>query len=239
MISYGRTDIGRVRSINQDNIFFSDESVGRLPNLYIVADGMGGHKAGDFASDYAVKNFVEKVKKCKSSNPITIIKKCVSEVNQEIVELANSNEEYQGMGTTFVVAIVLKGKLYVANVGDSRLYIINNKIKQITLDHSLVEELIRTGQLERRKGRYHPEKNIITRAIGVGEEVVLDFFEIILEPDDRILMCSDGLSNMVDDDEVRDIVMEHSLPKESVEQLINRANYYGGKDNIGVVIAVQ
>ncbi len=239
MISYGRTDIGRVRSINQDNIFFSDESVGRLPNLYIVADGMGGHKAGDFASDYAVRNFVEKVKQCKSSNPITIIKKCVSEVNQEIVELANSNEEYQGMGTTFVVAIVLKGKLYVANVGDSRLYIMNNKIKQITLDNSLVEELIRTGQLERRKGRYHPEKNIITRAIGVGEEVVLDFFEIILEPEDRILMCSDGLSNMVDDDEIRDIVMEHSLPKESVEQLINRANYYGGKDNIGVVIAVQ
>lgn len=239
MISYGKTDIGRVRSINQDNIFFSDEAVGKLPNLYIAADGMGGHKAGDFASAYAVKHFVEKVRKCNSSNPITIIKRCISEINEEIVKLANDNDEYQGMGTTFVVAIVLKGKLYVANVGDSRLYVVNNKIKQITLDHSLVEELIRTGQLERRKGRYHPEKNIITRAIGVSEEAVLDFFEIILEPEDRILICSDGLSNMVDDDEIRDIVMEHSLPKESVEQLINRANYYGGKDNIGVVIAVQ
>ena len=239
MISYGKTDVGKVRSINQDNIFFSDEPIGKLPNIYIVADGMGGHKAGDFASAYAVKRFIEEIKEGTHSNPITIIKKALSEVNKEIVALSEENNEYRGMGTTFVAAVVQKGKLYVANVGDSRLYVIGNKIKQITLDHSLVEELIRTGQLERRKGRYHPEKNIITRAIGVGEEVIPDFFEIELKDDDRILLCSDGLSNMIEDDEIRDIVMDNSLPKESVEQLIDRANYYGGKDNIGVVIAVQ
>lgn len=239
MISFGKTDVGMVRSINQDNVFFSDEPVGKLPNLYIVADGMGGHKAGDFASAYTVEHFIEKVKKCKNNNPITIIKKCITEINSEIIKLSKENNEYQGMGTTFVAAVILKSKMYVANVGDSRLYIINDKIKQITLDHSLVEELIRTGQLERRKGRYHPEKNIITRAVGASEELVPDFFEIVLEQDDRILLCSDGLSNMVEDDEIRDIVLEHLLPKESVEQLINRANYYGGKDNIGVVIAVQ
>lgn len=239
MISYGKTDVGKVRSINQDNVFFSDESVGKLPNLYIVADGMGGHKAGDFASAYAVKSFLDKVKESKSNNPITIIKQSLYKVNQEILDLANEHEEYQGMGTTFVVAIILKGKLYVANVGDSRLYIINDYIRQITLDHSLVEELIRTGQLERRKGRYHPEKNIITRALGASEDVVPDFFEVVLEEEDRILLCSDGLSNMVEDDELRDIVMDNPLPKESVEQLIDRANFYGGKDNIGIVLAIQ
>ncbi len=239
MISYGKTDVGKVRSINQDNVFFSDESVGKLPNLYIVADGMGGHKAGDFASAYAVKSFLDKVKDSKSNNPITIIKQSLYKVNQEILDLANEHEEYQGMGTTFVVAIILKGKLYVANVGDSRLYIINDYIRQITLDHSLVEELIRTGQLERRKGRYHPEKNIITRALGASEDVVPDFFEVVLEEEDRILLCSDGLSNMVEDDELRDIVMDNPLPKESVEQLIDRANFYGGKDNIGIVLAIQ
>ena len=239
MISYGKTDVGKVRSINQDNVFFSDESVGKLSNLYIVADGMGGHKAGDFASAYAVKSFLDKVKDSKSNNPITIIKQSLYKVNQEILDLANEHEEYQGMGTTFVVAIILKGKLYVANVGDSRLYIINDYIRQITLDHSLVEELIRTGQLERRKGRYHPEKNIITRALGASEDVVPDFFEVVLEEEDRILLCSDGLSNMVEDDELRDIVMDNPLPKESVEQLIDRANFYGGKDNIGIVLAIQ
>ncbi len=239
MISYGKTDVGKVRSINQDNVFFSDESVGKLSNLYIVADGMGGHKAGDFASAYAVKSFLDKVKESKSNNPITIIKQSLYKVNQEILDLANEHEEYQGMGTTFVVAIILKGKLYVANVGDSRLYIINDYIRQITLDHSLVEELIRTGQLERRKGRYHPEKNIITRALGASEDVVPDFFEVVLEEEDRILLCSDGLSNMVEDDELRDIVMDNPLPKESVEQLIDRANFYGGKDNIGIVLAIQ
>ncbi|MBQ8148840.1 MAG: Stp1/IreP family PP2C-type Ser/Thr phosphatase [Lachnospiraceae bacterium] len=240
MLSFGKTDIGKKRSMNQDNLFFSDEPVGCLPNLYIVADGMGGHKAGDYASSYAVYRFVEFVKQCEDTNPITVMKKGIRTVNEGIRAASKEREELSGMGTTFVCAVIIENHLYVANVGDSRLYLLDkDSIRQITLDHSLVEELIRTGQLDPLKVRNHPEKNIITRAMGVGEEVVPDFFELELHMDERILMCSDGLSNMVEDDELLNIIMEAEKPKAAVERLIERANYYGGKDNIAALVAVQ
>ena len=135
-----------------------------------------------------------------------------------------------------VVAVVQDNKLYVANVGDSRLYVVNDEIKQITMDHSLVEELIRNGELERKKGRNHPEKNIITKAMGSKDEVIPDFFEIKYNRRDKILLCSDGLSNMVEDDEIRDIVVEHTNLDTVTQALIDRANYYGGSDNISVVV---
>lgn len=116
---------------------------------------------------------------------------------------------------------------------------IGDEVKQITLDHSLVEELIRTGQLDRRRVRFHPEKNIITRALGTGNEAVPDFFEIILQREEKVLLCSDGLTNMVEDDEIGDIVMQKQFVDKICEQLVERANYYGGKDNIGVVVVEQ
>ncbi len=240
MLSYGKTDIGKKRSMNQDNLFFSDEPVGNLPNLYIVADGMGGHKAGDYASSYAVYRFVEFVKRCEDTNPITVMKKGIRTVNEGILCASREREELSGMGTTFVCAVIAKNQLYVANIGDSRLYLLDkDTIRQITLDHSLVEELIRTGQLDPLKVRNHPEKNIITRALGVSEEAIPDFFELKLHMEERVLMCSDGLSNMVEDDELLNIVMEADTPKAAVERLIERANYYGGKDNIAALVAVQ
>lgn len=240
MISYGQTDIGMVRSINQDSIFFSDKSVGNLPNLYIVADGMGGHKAGDYASAHAVSWFVEYAKECKYTNPITIMKTGIAKVNDMLLEMSATHSELNGMGTTFVSAVIVENKMYVANIGDSRLYVIHQgETKQITLDHSLVEELIRTGQLDRRRVRFHPEKNIITRALGTGKEAVPDFFEIILQNDERVLLCSDGLTNMVEDDEIVTIVMGQRFVDKICERLIERANYYGGKDNIGVVVVEQ
>lgn len=240
MISYGKTDIGMVRSINQDSIFFSDKRIGNLPNLYIVADGMGGHKAGDYASAHAVSWFVDYVKECQYKNPITIMKTGISKVNDMLLEMSAQHDELKGMGTTFVAAVVVEEKMYVANIGDSRLYIIHeNETKQITLDHSLVEELIRTGQLDRRKVRFHPEKNIITRALGTGKEAIPDFFEITLQDGEKILLCSDGLTNMVEDDEIGAIVMGHQFVDKICEQLIEKANYYGGKDNIGVVVVEQ
>ena len=240
MISYGQTDIGMVRSINQDSIFFSDKSVGNLPNLYIVADGMGGHKAGDYASAHAVSWFVEYAKECKYTNPITIMKTGIAKVNDMLLEMSATHSELNGMGTTFVSAVIVVNKMYVANIGDSRLYVIHQgETKQITLDHSLVEELIRTGQLDRRRVRFHPEKNIITRALGTGKEAVPDFFEIILQNDERVLLCSDGLTNMVEDDEIGTIVMGQRFVDKICERLIERANYYGGKDNIGVVVVEQ
>ncbi len=240
MISYGQTDIGMVRSINQDSIYFSDKPVGKLPNLYIVADGMGGHKAGDYASAHAVSWFVDYTKECNYENPITIMKTGIAKVNDMLLQMSNEHSELKGMGTTFVAAVMIDDKMYVANIGDSRLYVIRQgDTRQITLDHSLVEELIRTGQLDRRKVRFHPEKNIITRALGTGKEAVPDFFEVELQPGEKVLLCSDGLTNMVEDDEIGSIVMRQQFVDRICEQLIDRANYYGGKDNIGVVVIEQ
>jgi len=239
MISYGKTDIGMVRSMNQDTIFFSDKSVGNLPNLYIVADGMGGHQAGDYASAHAVEWFVEYVKQCQYVNPITILKTGIAKVNDMLLEQATAHSELKGMGTTFVAAVLLDDKMYVANIGDSRLYVMGEEAKQVTLDHSLVEELIRTGQLDRRRVRFHPERNIITRALGTGREAVPDFFEIVLQKHEKVLLCTDGLTNMIEDDEIRDIVMKKQFIDKICDQLIERANYYGGKDNIGVVVVEQ
>lgn len=239
MISYGKTDIGMIRSVNQDTIFFSDKSIGNLPNLYIVADGMGGHQAGDYASTHAVEWFVDYVKACQYVNPITILKTGITRVNDMLLQKASERKELQGMGTTFVAAVIEEDKMYVANIGDSRLYVMGEEAKQITLDHSLVEELIRTGQLDRRKVRFHPERNIITRALGTGNEAIPDFFEVILQSNEKVLLCSDGLTNMVEDDEIRDIVMQKKFIDKICEQLVERANYYGGKDNIGVVVIEQ
>lgn len=236
MQSSGITDTGSKRKNNQDSIFFSDEPVGSLPNLYIVADGMGGHRAGDKASRMAIDITVEFIKKSTLENPIAILKRAMIYANNEIYKSANKDPDLVGMGTTMVAAVALDGKLYVANVGDSRLYVVNNDIRQITMDHSLVEEMIRSGELERKKGRNHPEKNIITKAMGSRDEVIPDFFEIDMEPDDKYVLCSDGLSNMVEDDEIRDIVVDYRDIEDATKALVDRANYYGGSDNISVVI---
>ena len=236
MQSSGITDTGVKRKNNQDSIYFSDEPVGCLPNLYIVADGMGGHRAGDKASRMAIDITVEFIKKSSIENPIAILKRAMIYANNEIYKSANKDPDLSGMGTTMVAAVALEDKLYVANVGDSRLYVVNNDIRQITMDHSLVEEMIRSGELERKKGRNHPEKNIITKAMGSKDEVVPDFFEIDMDPDDKYILCSDGLSNMVEDDEIRDIVVDYKDIKDATRALVDRANYYGGSDNISVVI---
>ena len=236
MKSSGKTDTGSKRSNNQDSIFFSDTPVGPLPNLYIVADGMGGHKAGDMASKMAIDITVDFVKKSTLENPIAVLKRAMIFANNEIYKTASKDPDLRGMGTTMVVAVCMDQILYIANIGDSRLYVIDDDIKQITMDHSLVEELIRDGKLERKKGRNHPEKNIITKAMGSKEEVIPDFFEIAIKPDAKYLLCSDGLSNMVEDDEIRDIIVDSESMSDATDELIKRANYYGGLDNISVVI---
>ncbi len=231
------TDRGMKREINQDFVFESEEPIGKLPNLFVLADGMGGHKAGEYASQYSVSTFIDSIRKTTSDLPIAIIDKAIKDTNMAIVEKANSNEELKGMGTTFVVATICDDQLYVANVGDSRLYIIGNDIKQVTKDHSLVEEMVAEGKIERRDTRSHPNKHIITRAIGVNNEITPDFFEVTLREDEVILMCSDGLSNMLNDQEILDIVLNNidDLDK-VVEKLVDEANEHGGKDNISIII---
>ncbi|MGN0383868.1 MAG: Stp1/IreP family PP2C-type Ser/Thr phosphatase [Eubacterium sp.] len=236
MKAYGATNVGLTRSVNQDYIYASVEAVGNLPNLFIVADGMGGHKAGEVASRYTVDNFVNFVSTCESKDPIYILDEGIHFANRQLIELAKGNPDYQGMGTTFVVATIIAGTIYIANVGDSRLYLLNGDIKQITRDHSLVEEMVSMGELDKSQARTHYKKNIITRAMGAESTVIADLFEIEVNDGDMVLMCSDGLSNMIDDYDLRKIAMSSKELPEAVHRLIDEANKNGGKDNISVVL---
>ena len=237
MKSFGMTDIGKKRKVNQDYLFFSDEPVGCFPNLYIVADGMGGHRAGDKASSYSVTRFVELAKQAEKELPFLSMEKLLQQVNREVFEMSRREDEYAGMGTTFVAATVVDHVVYVMNVGDSRLYYYDGALKQVTMDHSLVEELVRAGELDRAESRNHPQKNIITKAVGVADDVSPDFFMLDIEEGQRILLCSDGLSNMVDDDRLEEIMAEQGEIRELAQKCVDEALFYGGFDNIAVVIA--
>jgi len=232
------TDKGKTREINQDYIYCSDEPVGLLPNLYIVADGMGGYNAGDFASRCSVDAFVSQVQKNEQPTVISTMTEALKVANDTVLRHARENEELSGMGTTFVAATVFPERAYVMNVGDSRLYLIGDEMKQITVDHSFVEEMVRKGELQRKDARIHPKKNVITRAVGVEDAVEADFYEIETEEDSRfLLLCTDGLTNMVEDEEIRHLIMKHiDMPQEAVHDLVKKANGYGGKDNISIII---
>ena len=236
MKAYAKTDKGVKRTTNQDYVFCSMQAIGKLPNIFIVADGMGGHKAGDFASRYTVEKFLEAVKCSRADNPISILEEAVNSANLALIEKSVESIDLEGMGTTLVVATIIGRSLYIANIGDSRLYIVNNGILQITRDHSLVEEMINIGEIDRKDARTHEKKNIITRAIGADSEVVPDIFEIEYSKDDIVLMCSDGLSNMIEDEEILLIVNQGENLEDIVGNLIETANKNGGKDNISVVL---
>ena len=238
MIVYFATDVGRVRSMNQDYIFTSADPVGNLSNLFVVADGMGGHAAGDFASHFAVTTLVETIKKDENFNPVRIIRNGMAEANEGVIEAANRNPEMSGMGTTMVAATVSGEYLYVANVGDSRLYIANEELTQITQDHSLIAEMVRLGELPPEEAAHHPDKNIITRAVGTSDQLQIDFFDFKIEPGTVFLMCSDGLTNMVSDEDILRILKEtvNDENADPARALVDEANKNGGLDNIAVVV---
>lgn len=237
--TYSATDIGRKRQLNQDYVFSSAKPLGNMPNLFIVADGMGGHNAGDYASKCTTETVVNEIQNSFEKNPTIIIKKAIKTANAKIRKEASENENLFGMGTTLVIATIIGKYLQVSNIGDSRLYLLNKDgLRQVTEDHSLVEEMIRLGGLSREDARLHPDKNIITRAIGAKDEVEADFFTEELEAGNIVLMCSDGLTNMLEDKEIEAILL--SPEKEELIQkgdaLIKAANENGGKDNIAVVL---
>ena len=233
---FSMTDIGRKREMNQDYVFSTDQRIGNLPDLFVVADGMGGHKAGDLASQYATHVLVEQIRHNQENEPERIISEAVYAANRKLVKISQEDESLHGMGTTLIAATIVDHTLYFANVGDSRLYVIGNEIRQISKDHSLVEEMVRLGGLKEEEAKHHPDKNIITRAVGVKNTVEPDFFEYNLEEKDIVLMCTDGLTNMVDDNEIFDIIKNENDVEKTVRELINKANKNGGKDNIGVVL---
>ncbi len=236
MKTFAITDIGQKRSINQDSVYTSELPVGNLPNLFIVADGMGGHQAGDVASKYTVEQVVKRIREDTEQSPVKLLRRAIEKANEGLIIMAKGDEKLLGMGTTIVAATVVDNCMYVANVGDSRLYVINEGITQITRDHSLVEEMVRTGAIQRSEARFHPKKNIITRAIGVKENIMIDFFDVKLKPGDTILLCSDGLTNMVDDEDIRILMAQQVDIAGKAEKLIETANQNGGKDNITVVV---
>ena len=234
--SYAMTDVGRTRLVNQDYVFSCLEPVGNLPNLFIVADGMGGHQAGDFASSYSVKKFLESVSLSLQRNPHKIFADAIRYANRELIEKSKSNPELKGMGTTMVALTIIGDKAYVANVGDSRLYLMEDSLMQITVDHSLVQEMIKIGELSKEDARLHPDKNIITRAVGAGRDINADYFEFTITKDSILLMCSDGLSNMVADDQISVLLKSAVEPEKIGKKLIETANRNGGKDNIAVIV---
>lgn len=238
METYCQTDVGLKRNSNQDFVYASDQKVGRLPSLLIVADGMGGHAAGDLASRVCVETMVSSIEGSGQTETIPILAEAVQKANRAVLKKAAEKPEYAGMGTTIVAAVIDGNTLYIANVGDSRLYLIDDdRIDQITLDHSLVAEMVRSGRISPEQMRNHPEKNIITRAVGGEESVEADFFDVGLHKGDVVLLCSDGLTNMVEDEQIFRIIRREKTLRDAGQKLISAANSAGGRDNISVVLA--
>lgn len=238
MRSYGKSDIGCVRTENQDTIFYTDQPIGMLRNLYIVADGMGGHNAGAYASRYVTDKLVENARKSTGWDVVAFLKNVLQQLNYDLLQKGRAEAEYSGMGTTTVAASEKDGTLYVVNVGDSRLYLIrNHEIKQITVDHSYVQELITAGVIKKEEGINHPNRNVITRAVGAPQSLDVDNFILPLEDDDYVLLCSDGLHGMLSDEEILQLVTDDTKNlEEKTDLLINRAKKKGGKDNIAVIL---
>lgn len=233
-----KTDIGRVRDSNQDSY-----AAGELPGgvaWAVVCDGMGGAAGGNVASSTAVKMISQQItaqyRDGMSGNSIrNMLASAVAAANVSIFDLARSNPELHGMGTTVVAAILSDHMARVAHVGDSRAYKISSEgLIQMTRDHSVVQELVETGRLTPDEAKAHPRKNIITRALGVDETVDIDFCEDRMEPDDVLLLCTDGLTNYLETDEIFQIAKSSGY-YESAQQMVDLANQHGGGDNITVV----
>ena len=178
MKTFSKTDVGLIREVNQDYVFVSETPIGSLPNLLVVADGMGGHKAGELASRLAVEHVKQELEQAVEDNPEVMIKNAIISANNKLIEVAKDDERLKGMGTTLIVATVIERTLYFANVGDSRMYLLNQGIKQLSKDHSLVQEMVRLGGINQEEAKHHPDKNIITRAVGAREKIEIDFLNI-------------------------------------------------------------
>lgn len=240
MLTALKTDTGKIHQHNEDDagIFKGkDEFI-----LAVVADGMGGHLAGDVASKMAVKamgekwNEAETIPTAPSECEKWLIEQILS-VNSKIYDHAQAHEECQGMGTTIVCALFTGKTVSVAHIGDSRCYLLqDDDFVQVTEDHSLVNELVRTGEISREDAEHHPRKNVLTKALGTDQLVSIDTRSFDIEPGDKLLLCSDGLTNKVEGTELKDILQSDSAPQEKVNLLVDKANQNGGEDNITAVL---
>lgn len=237
---FTKTDVGMARSMNQDSFLVSDNNRNGL-NLYILADGMGGYKGGEIASKVAItavsKYIIEKfdeIPKDKQSI-LNLVEDSIEFANSAIYEESEQDEELQDMGTTLEVVLIYKNRVYIGHIGDSRVYRVRkNRMKKITTDHSYVEKLIQDGEITREEAYNHPKKNLLIKALGTDEEACPDMIYTVLNKNDVILICSDGLTNMVREEEILEVVKE---PNENcADILVEEANLAGGLDNITVIV---
>ena len=241
MSAVGRCDLGRVRSQNEDSIYISEN-----PNTdfeyFIVADGMGGHNAGEIASQSAIKYFNEYIENnCVINDGSDVLDAFVDALgysNSKIFEMSENDPSYSGMGTTFTAAAICGGKIYCVHIGDSRLYVYDrNGLRQITRDHSFVMEMVRMGKITAEEARVHPKRNMITKAVGIEKNMPADTMIIPIEEDSIILVCSDGLPSMVTDKEIEKILKKKTGLDKKADLLVELANKNGGYDNISVILA--
>ena len=237
---YAKSDIGKVRNMNQDSFSVPVDNVEL--KLYILADGMGGYKGGEIASRVAVtateKYIKEKfylLEKRDKKSIMKVIEDAIEFANTAIYEESEQDEELQDMGTTIEVCLIYKNKVYIGHIGDSRIYQIRNNImERVTTDHSYVEKLVRDGEITREESYTHPKKNLLIKALGTDEKAEPDLLDISIQKDDVLLICSDGLTNMIREDRILEIVSENV--ETAIDNLIEEANKNGGLDNITVII---
>ncbi len=240
--AYGLSDVGCVRELNEDSFciygFDEEKDVG----FCVLADGMGGHNAGEVASQSAVKFIAEELNKLLVLKAYTNIpqklREALEKANDKVYKMSCEDSNRSGMGTTVVAAFICRGKVYIANVGDSRAYAVyDDEIFRITTDHSVVEELIKAGSITEEEARNHPQKNVITRALGTDAGILTDIFECEFKAGDTLLICSDGLTTMVEDKRICEIINEEKNVEDAAKRLSVAAKASGGIDNITVICA--
>ena len=228
MLFGARTDIGLVRKTNEDGFHIGG-------NLFAVADGMGGHQAGEVASRLALEVLADYP--IEGADPQSSLRKAFQKANEVIYAKAQQDEALIGMGTTLTALFIAEGRLWVAHVGDSRAYLCRRQdLIQLTQDHSVVGELVRNGDLSAQEARFHPHRNLLTRALGTAAAVEVDVFATEWQHDDKVLLCTDGLSGPLEDDEIRQIIQEHDDPQRAVDELIKQARKRGAPDNVTAVL---
>ena len=235
------TDPGKIRERNEDSV----NIVSNLQDekLLIVADGMGGHKNGEIASHIALDLICDRFKKTSSignmEDAINWIQSTVSEANMEIFKYVAEHPESEGMGTTIVLSVLTPAFLLIGNIGDSSGYILkNNKLHKITVDHTLVNLLVKSGELTEEEAKNHPKKNVLMKALGSSQNVEMDIFNVELNID-GIFLCSDGLTNMLDDTQITKVLLEETPLSERLEKLVFKANNRGGNDNISIACLIK
>ncbi len=234
---FAKTDHGKVRQVNQDYYIAENRKVGIFPNLFIVADGVGSNRDSGFASKHCSDFVLEQISYSKEGESYEdALLKAYRLANTDLVYRIIANPQYRGMGTTMVCATVINDRAIVVNVGDSRCYHISSDIRQVTRDHSIAEELANENAIDRDSDKYKEYKSQLSRAFGAGKKIEPDFFEIELSIGDYILLCSDGLSNMVTNERMFEIINKDAPVELKVDELINEANKNGGRDNIAIIL---